>query len=53
MNDKATSHRDESQIYHYFLNTGFAHGVYNEGDEPRIAFMFSLDGQNDITDIRL
>jgi hypothetical protein len=37
----------------YFLNTGFAHGVYNEGDEPRIAFMFSLDGQDDIADIKL
>jgi hypothetical protein len=37
----------------YFFNTGFAHGVFNEGDEPRIAFMFSLDGQDDITDIRL
>ena len=37
----------------YFLNTGFAHGVFNKSDEPRIAFMFSLDGQNDITDIRL
>ena len=37
----------------YFFNTGFAHGVFNEGDEPRIAFMFSLDGQDDIADIRL
>ena len=37
----------------YFFNTGFAHGVFNESDEPRIAFMFSLDGQDDITDIRL
>jgi len=37
----------------YFFNTGFTHGVFNEGDEPRIAFMFSLDGQDDITDIRL
>jgi hypothetical protein len=27
--------------------------VFNESEEPRIAFMFSLDGQNDITDIRL
>jgi hypothetical protein len=37
----------------YFFNTGFAHGVFNESDETRIAFMFSLDGQDDITDIRL
>tara|TARA_B110000285_G_scaffold8012_1_gene8259 strand:+ start:943 stop:1566 length:624 start_codon:yes stop_codon:yes gene_type:complete len=32
----------------YFFNTGFAHGVFNNSDEPRIAFMFSLDGQDDI-----
>ncbi len=32
----------------YFFNTGFAHGVFNESDETRIAFMFSLDGQDDI-----
>ena len=37
----------------YFFNTGFAHGVFNESDESRIAFMFSLDGQDDITDIKL
>ena len=37
----------------YFFNTGFAHGVFNKGDEPRIAFMFSLDGQDDIADIKL
>ena len=37
----------------YFFNTGFAHGVFNEGDEPRIAFMFSLDGQDDISNIKL
>jgi len=37
----------------YFFNTGFAHGVFNQSEEPRIAFMFSLDGQDDITDIRL
>jgi len=37
----------------YFFNTGFAHGVFNESDEPRIAFMFSLDGQDDITEIEL
>ena len=32
----------------YFFNTGFAHGVFNQSEEPRIAFMFSLDGQDDI-----
>ena len=37
----------------YFFNTGFAHGVFNESDETRIAFMFSLDGQNDIKNIKL
>ncbi len=37
----------------YFFNTGFAHGVFNESDETRIAFMFSLDGQDDITTIGL
>ena len=37
----------------YFFNTGFAHGVFNESDEPRVAFMFSLDGQDDIANIKL
>jgi hypothetical protein len=37
----------------YFFNTGFAHGVFNESDEPRVAFMFSLDGQDDIANIEL
>jgi len=35
----------------WFLNTGFAHGVQNCSDENRIALMFSLDGQADLTDI--
>jgi hypothetical protein len=33
----------------YFLNTGFAHAVYNNSVLPRIALMFSLDGQEDLT----
>ena len=32
----------------YFLNTGIEHAVINEGDDPRIALIFSLDGQDDI-----
>lgn len=32
----------------YFLNTGIEHAVINESDEPRIALIFSLDGQEDI-----
>ena len=35
----------------YFLNTGFKHAVYNKGAEPRIAMMFSLDGQDDLENI--
>lgn len=35
----------------YFLNTGFAHSVKNNGCLPRMALMFSLDGQRDLTDI--
>ena len=35
----------------WFLNTGFAHGVENCSDENRIALMFSLDGQADLSDI--
>lgn len=34
----------------YFLNTGFAHAVENTSNEPRIALMFSLDGQQDLKD---
>jgi len=33
----------------YFLNTGFAHSVENNSNSPRIALMFSLDGQEDLT----
>ena len=43
---KITTHLEAGKAY--FFNTGFAHGVFNESDEPRIAFMFSLDGQDDI-----
>lgn len=32
----------------YFLNTGFSHAVFNRSNENRIAFMFSLDGQQDL-----
>lgn len=32
----------------YFLNTGFSHAVENNSNEPRIALMFSLDGQEDL-----
>ena len=32
----------------YFLNTGIEHAVVNESNEPRIALIFSLDGQADI-----
>jgi hypothetical protein len=32
----------------YFLNTGFKHAVMNWSNEPRITFMLSLDGQDDI-----
>jgi len=32
----------------YFLNIGYPHAVVNMSDQPRIALMFSLDGQKDI-----
>ena len=32
----------------YFLNIGYAHRVVNNSDKPRIALMFSLDGQDDL-----
>ena len=35
----------------WFLNTGFAHGVENHSDQNRIALMFSLDGQSDLSNI--
>lgn len=35
----------------WFLNTGFAHGVFNNSDQPRIALMFSIDGQDDLKHI--
>lgn len=49
--------KDEVKEYHleagqaYFLNTGFSHAVENQSDEPRIALMFSLDGQEDLENI--
>ena len=35
----------------YFLNIGFKHSVENNNDSPRIALMFSLDGQDDLNTI--
>jgi len=32
----------------YFLNTGFKHAVMNWSNKPRITFMLSLDGQDDL-----
>ena len=37
----------------YFLNTGFSHAVFNHSDQPRIALMFSLNGQKDIEHLAL
>lgn len=37
----------------YFLNTGHRHSVYNNGETDRIALMFSLDGQQDLSEIFL
>jgi hypothetical protein len=35
----------------YFLNIAYPHAVFNRSDKPRIALMFSLDGQDDIENI--
>jgi len=35
----------------YFLNVGLPHAVVNMSDKPRIAFMFSLDGTDDIQEL--
>lgn len=35
----------------YFLNIGYPHAVINMSDSPRIAFMFSLDGTDDLTSL--
>jgi len=37
----------------YFLNTGIEHAVINESNEPRIALIFSLDGQEDIQEFAI
>lgn len=37
----------------YFLNTGIEHAVINESNDPRIALIFSLDGQEDIQEFAL
>lgn len=50
--------KNEIEEYHleegkaYFLNTGFSHAVHNQSDKPRIALMFSLDGQEDLEFIK-
>ena len=36
----------------YFINGGFAHAVKNNSDNSRIALMFSLDGQDDLIDVK-
>jgi aspartyl/asparaginyl beta-hydroxylase (cupin superfamily) len=35
----------------YFLNIAYPHAVVNMSDKPRIALMFSLDGQDDLLDL--
>ena len=35
----------------YFLNIGYPHAVVNMSKSPRIALMFSLDGQDDLQDL--
>ena len=35
----------------YFLNIAYPHAVVNMSDKPRIALMFSLDGQEDLLDL--
>ena len=36
----------------YFIYGGFAHAVKNDSDNSRIALMFSLDGQDDLIDVK-
>lgn len=36
----------------YFLNIGYPHAVVNMSDSPRIALMFSLDGTDDLKNVR-
>jgi quercetin dioxygenase-like cupin family protein len=36
----------------YFLNIGYPHAVVNMSDAPRIALMFSLDGTEDLENVR-
>ena len=35
----------------YFLNIAYPHAVVNMSDKPRIALMFSLDGQQDLENL--
>lgn len=37
----------------YFLNIAYPHAVINMSDKPRIALMFSLDGQDDLGDVAI
>ena len=37
----------------YFLNIGYKHSVEHDGDQDRVALMFSLAGQDDIQDLVL
>ena len=37
----------------YFLNIAYPHAVINMSDKPRIALMFSLDGQDDLKDFAI
>ena len=37
----------------YFLNIGFKHAVYHEGNEDRIYLIGSLGGQQDIEPLRI
>lgn len=37
----------------YFLNIAYPHAVINMSDKPRIALMFSLDGQDDLMDFAI
>lgn len=37
----------------YFLNIAYPHAVINMSDKPRIALMFSLNGQDDLMDFAI
>ena len=48
--DKLESYNLENG-HAYFLNIAYPHAVVNMSDKPRIALMFSLDGQEDLLDL--